>query len=134
MQCSGVNLTQYIVPIIDTFARDATIAHIFVKHPDPHIENHRAQEAVCEQKHSQALNLTQYILPINNSFARDPALHIGSHPKIIVLRKLCVSRNTARLSSFPSHPSLACPSCTKKMRLWPEQVVESTALFGSYFG
>ena len=49
--------------------------------------------------------------------------------KIIVLRKLCVSRNTARLSSFPSHPSLACPSCTKKMRLWPEQVVESTAIF-----
>ena len=38
-------------------------------------------------------------------------------------RKLCVSRNTAKLSSFPSHPSLACPTCTKKMRLWPEQVV-----------
>ena len=29
--------------------------HIFVNHPGPHIGNHSAQEAVCEQKHSQAL-------------------------------------------------------------------------------
>ena len=36
-------------------------------------------------------------------------------------RSLCVSRNTAKLSTFPAHQTVTCNICTGKMRLWPGQ-------------
>ena len=92
------------------------------KHHDHHL-----QETLREQKHGETFACaTIFILNFYITFMI-PIIFIIVNTIVIfvnfiIFRKLCVSRNTARLSSFPSHPSLACPTCAKKMRLWPEQV------------
>ena len=41
---------------------------------------------------------------------------------LLVCRRGCASRQTVLLSSLPSHPTMDCRHCTRKMKLWPEQV------------
>eukprot|EP00092_Neocalanus_flemingeri_P009409 GFUD01010123.1.p1 GENE.GFUD01010123.1~~GFUD01010123.1.p1 ORF type:complete len:235 (-),score=60.06 GFUD01010123.1:4-708(-) len=36
-------------------------------------------------------------------------------------RKQCASRNTAQLSSFPTHPAIRCAKCKDRLRIWPDQ-------------
>jgi len=36
-------------------------------------------------------------------------------------RSQCASRNTAKLSTFPAHPSIVCTMCRGKVRVWPDQ-------------
>merc|ERR1719312_2366906 len=49
-------------------------------------------------------------------------------------RRGCASRQTERISSFPSHPSVTCSHCNRNMKLWPEQDTPFTCDTCNYDG